>query len=445
MATDPEGLFRETPIKVLVQPYPEEKSECGDGIIELEEECDDGNFLNRDGCSAVCTLETCDVVDNGNICTGNEFCDGELISTLDSDTCCVGTCSLVAGTQCTSCGEGIFNVCDSEECSSIQEGCYFYDGFGTNTCSTCKNLKCEDYPNEDSCTSNECRQEVCGWSDDENKCEVSTFCGDGTCNEGKETCGTCAEDCGACAIASDFKTATCEKKESSGCKLNPSCGSGQTIKNLGSCSLTGIGKAFGIGWGTQYECYSQYQTSSCIKDPKCDSGDVLTQYNPCTPECSDGTTLAQCSTTKPKYCNDNINLVDNCGLCGGCLDDEVCNEISGSCELKTAELAASYTSTTKSGNNYYFNMVIKNLNDVGINFDRVDRKFLTTGYSWTSDKNWIIGKCGSVRLNGESECIKEGRYFTTPTSDTYRETWVGTDDNGNSISVSYVISTSEFS
>jgi len=31
---------------------------CGDGIVSLGEECDDGNFVSGDGCSAVCEVES---------------------------------------------------------------------------------------------------------------------------------------------------------------------------------------------------------------------------------------------------------------------------------------------------------------------------------------------------------------------------------------------------
>lgn len=31
--------------------------ECGDGIREIYEECDDGNTLSNDGCSKNCTTE----------------------------------------------------------------------------------------------------------------------------------------------------------------------------------------------------------------------------------------------------------------------------------------------------------------------------------------------------------------------------------------------------
>src|SRR6185437_7311515 len=30
---------------------------CGDGVIEGSEECDDGNTMSGDGCSAICTVE----------------------------------------------------------------------------------------------------------------------------------------------------------------------------------------------------------------------------------------------------------------------------------------------------------------------------------------------------------------------------------------------------
>ena len=30
---------------------------CGDGIVVLEEECDDGNIINKDGCSSTCKIE----------------------------------------------------------------------------------------------------------------------------------------------------------------------------------------------------------------------------------------------------------------------------------------------------------------------------------------------------------------------------------------------------
>ena len=31
---------------------------CGDGLHVISEQCDDGNIVNSDGCSDVCTIET---------------------------------------------------------------------------------------------------------------------------------------------------------------------------------------------------------------------------------------------------------------------------------------------------------------------------------------------------------------------------------------------------
>ena len=47
-----------------------------------------------------------------------------------------------------------------------------------------------------------------------------------------------------------------------------------------------------------------------------------------TNKCSDGTWYSTCSTTKPKYCNSNGNLVDNCSTCG-CPTGQECKTISG--------------------------------------------------------------------------------------------------------------------
>jgi cysteine-rich repeat protein len=61
---------------------------CGDGNIDLGEECDDGNTVSGDGCSGICQLE----VGCGNgVIEGNEECDdGNIVS----GDCCSSICEI---------------------------------------------------------------------------------------------------------------------------------------------------------------------------------------------------------------------------------------------------------------------------------------------------------------------------------------------------------------
>ena len=61
---------------------------CGDGTLDLAEECDDGNTLDDDGCSAACLREVCgngrvesvEVCDDGNVAY-RDGCSGDCAST----------------------------------------------------------------------------------------------------------------------------------------------------------------------------------------------------------------------------------------------------------------------------------------------------------------------------------------------------------------------------
>ena len=61
--------------------FAEELSVCGDGAIEGEEQCDDGNLVNGDSCSNLCTTEACG---NGYIDASEQCDDG---NTMHGDGC----------------------------------------------------------------------------------------------------------------------------------------------------------------------------------------------------------------------------------------------------------------------------------------------------------------------------------------------------------------------
>ncbi len=81
---------------------------CGNGIVELSEQCDDGNTSNGDGCSSTCTIESgytcagspsaCVTTCGDGIMAGIEQCDDGNTSNGDG---CSSTCTMESGYTCT--------------------------------------------------------------------------------------------------------------------------------------------------------------------------------------------------------------------------------------------------------------------------------------------------------------------------------------------------------
>ncbi len=83
-----------------------EVQECGNGVMEGTEECDDGNAVSGDCCSATCTLDS-----EGAFCTDYDAC-------TENTTCDVsGDC---VGGNAVDCNDG--NLCTDDSCDS-ELGC----------------------------------------------------------------------------------------------------------------------------------------------------------------------------------------------------------------------------------------------------------------------------------------------------------------------------------
>jgi cysteine-rich repeat protein len=86
---------------------------CGNGVVDVREECDDGNTNNGDGCSAQCKFECGNgVLDVGEQCDdGNRVCGDGCSATCHIEAC--GNGVLDCGEQCD---DG--NTVDGDGCSS---------------------------------------------------------------------------------------------------------------------------------------------------------------------------------------------------------------------------------------------------------------------------------------------------------------------------------------
>src|SRR5262249_14139540 len=100
--------------------------DCGNGVIQGNEQCDDGNLISADGCTNICTItigyngtgepSVCTTTCGDGIPAGSETCDDG--GTIDADGCSAG-CQVEAGyvccgapSMCSPCGNGLVEACE---------------------------------------------------------------------------------------------------------------------------------------------------------------------------------------------------------------------------------------------------------------------------------------------------------------------------------------------
>jgi uncharacterized delta-60 repeat protein len=151
--------------------------DCGNGIVERGEECDDGNLVSGDGCDANCTVTRCG---NGIVTAGEECDDGN----QDNHDACKNDCTLNV------CGDGVVRtgveICDDGN-TVDDDGCS----------NTCQRTLCGDgikQPSEECDDGNRVSGDGC-----DANCYIED-CGDGRV-EGNEQCddggpsSRCSADC----------------------------------------------------------------------------------------------------------------------------------------------------------------------------------------------------------------------------------------------------------
>ncbi len=147
---------------------------CGNGQLDIDEQCDDGNLVDNDDCRNNCTSATCGdgLVNNGEDCDdGND---------IDTDAC---------RTDCTAarCGDGVINelVEGCDDGNAVTEVC----DYGLEACTVCAA----------DCTEQAGITSICG--DGHVDADAGEACDDGDangttdCAYGEDACQLCSNGC----------------------------------------------------------------------------------------------------------------------------------------------------------------------------------------------------------------------------------------------------------
>ena len=164
-------------------------ADCGNGILESSEQCDDGNRISYDGCSYYCSNETyrSSYCGDGHLFIGKEECDDK--NKISGDRCS-STCKNETY-DVSMCGDSVlffgYEECDLGVNGIIIDGCNDDCTFATYNPSYCGDNvvfigteNCEDgnFIAGDSCAPN-CTNEVY---------DYKVYCGDNVLFLGKEQC-----------------------------------------------------------------------------------------------------------------------------------------------------------------------------------------------------------------------------------------------------------------
>ena len=162
-----------------------EQGECGDGVVDVGEECDDGNTSSTDRCTNLCRRASCG---DGYMQEGEECDDGPLNSNETSGAC---------RTSCVmfKCGDDVADLEHGEECDYGEDNS---DEIGNACRTTCLLPICGDGVID---AGEECDDANLNPNDACDAC-VASKCGDGVqeleegCDDGNRISGDgCSGDC----------------------------------------------------------------------------------------------------------------------------------------------------------------------------------------------------------------------------------------------------------
>ena len=306
-----------------------EAIECGNGVVELTEGCDDGNVTSEDCCSPTCQKDAAgSSCNDGLSCNGPDTCNADGVCSVhsgdfcpgpDGDGDCAESCSDADG-SCTGldpngapCDDGIYcngaDTCLGGSCS-VHAGtpCPGADGDG-NCSETCneaaKNCKLPD-PNGSVCN-------------DSVYCNGADTCQSGSCSAHVGTPCPGADGDANCSETCNELSRNCTKPDPNGsvCNDNLFCNGADTCQS-GQCSQH-VGNP----------CPGVDGDSNCAESCN-ETSDVCTGLDPNGSGCNDGIFCNGADTCLTGVCSQHAGNpcpgVDGDGNCA-----ESCNEASDTC------------------------------------------------------------------------------------------------------------------
>ncbi|MBW2981830.1 right-handed parallel beta-helix repeat-containing protein [Candidatus Woesearchaeota archaeon] len=365
---------------------------CGDGVLLFPEECDDGNLIDGDCCSATCTIEPagsqtcglgvcelttskCNVDGTPRTCTPyeptgdddncngiDEDCDGEADENYDPSptTCGLGVCastgSLICsnGVETDTCTPGSPTGPDNN-CNGIDEDCdgEADDGYistqtscGLGVCASTGGLICSNGALYDTCEPG-----VPEDPDHDNDCDGLDEDCDGVADEGyiptPTTCGkgVCAST-GALICVNGVETNTCTPGLPTGADNNcngidEDC-DGEADDNYNPTTTTcGVGECTSYGGlicsnGALHDTCEPGQPEDPDHDNDCDGldedcdGVADEGYIPTPTTCG----LGECAATGQNICQAG-SIVDTCTP--GTPSAEICDGLDNDCDGQVDE------------------------------------------------------------------------------------------------------------
>jgi cysteine-rich repeat protein len=329
---------------------------CGNGLTDPGEQCDDGNIIDGDGCSHGCTTEVCgnhnldpgEICDDGNTVSGDgcaadcksiEICGNGVVDTAAGEVCDDGPEKTVGGkpvsgdgcsSDCKStevCGNGIRDVNEKCDDGHVPGGCNDDCQGGTGCGDGSIDKDAMGKPIE------ECDDGNMDDHDDCHSCHLN-ICGDGVL----QSTGVRHEDCdpgaGGIALQTAGCNIDCTAARCGDGKVNPlnttspataigeRCDDGNTVDGDGcdtNCTISGCGN--GIKTGSE-EC----DDGNPIDGDGCDTNCKITKcgngIKTGTEGCDDGNTSSNdgCSATcVVEFCGDgtkNNGMAEQCDTGG---------------------------------------------------------------------------------------------------------------------------------